>query len=159
MMSGAEVNPALLAPALAEQVRIILLHKHPTSARTRFLRYAGDTVCAFAPLPNLSQVIDGKIIHIEEPGVEFHPSPVVKAAEAMLGLERGDIEIEPDYRVRVDIPGGPVKIFLGRFTTIDPPFEHAEQINGRFIDLTQARDLPDVELQLLRKAYEVVMEG
>ena len=33
------------------------------------------------------------------------------------------------------------------------------QIQARFVDLPEARDLGDVDLLLLRKAYEVVMGG
>lgn len=140
-------------------LQLILFHKQATSARTRFLRYEDDTVCIFGPLPKLSQLMDDTIIHVEPPGVEWHPAPVIKRAEQRLGLKPGDIEIESDYHVRLEVPGGEIKVILGRFTTIDPPFERAEAINARFIDLTQARDLTAVELQLLRKAYEVVMEG
>ena len=48
-------------------------------------------------------------------------------------------------------------MLLARFTAIDPPFSAAEQLGGAFIDLTQARGLPPLELDLLRRAYEVIL--
>ena len=76
-----------------------------------------------------------------------------------MGLSFGDIEAEGEYRACVDVANGPVNIFLARFTSIDPPFELADNCRASFIDLTQARDLPQVELELLRKAYELIMGG
>jgi hypothetical protein len=59
----------------------------------------------------------------------------------------------------VDSSAGPARIFLMQFTSIDPPFDCAEKINAQFIDLTEARGLSGVELELLRQAYEYVMTG
>jgi hypothetical protein len=56
----------------------------------------------------------------------------------------------------VDAPEGLIEVFLARFTSIDPPFDWAEQHGARFIDLTQARGLRDVELQILRRAQTIV---
>jgi len=61
---------------------------------------------------------------------------------------------EGGFRAKVDAPGGLIEVFLARFTTMDPPFEWTEQHGARFIDLTQARGLPAVEPQFLRRAYE-----
>jgi hypothetical protein len=57
----------------------------------------------------------------------------------------------------VDAPEGLIEVFLARFTSIDPPFDWAEQHGARFIDLTRARGLRDVELQILRRAYEQIL--
>ena len=76
-----------------------------------------------------------------------------------LGIEAEALELEPEYEERVDTPGAVVRVYLVRFTAIDPPFELAESMDGKFIDLTQARMLSDTELLLLRRAYEVIMEG
>lgn len=143
---------------LQQQCRIILFHKHGTSARTRFLRFAENTVCAFAPLPALAQVID-ETVKVPQPTVGFHPAMQLKQAAEKLQLPDDIFELESEYVMWVDAPGGAIRILLVRLTSIDPPFEAAEAINARFIDLTQARDLSDVELLLLRRAYEVVLGG
>ena len=38
------------------------------------------------------------------------------------------------------------------------PFDAAERVGGRFIALTEGRGLPPAELDLLRRAYRVIME-
>jgi hypothetical protein len=48
-------------------------------------------------------------------------------------------------------------VLFRSFTSIDPPFAAAEAIGGRFIAITEARGLPPVELDLLRKAYEILI--
>lgn len=138
--------------------RIIFFHKHGTSARTRFLRFADDTVCAFAPLPQRAAIIDQGAIPLP-PGIESHPALLLKEGRQRLQMPEGAFELEGEYRVWVDAPGGAIRVLLVRLTDIDPPFEAAAAIGARFIDLTQARDLPAVELLLLRRAYEVILGG
>jgi len=48
-------------------------------------------------------------------------------------------------------------VLLACFTTLDPPFAAVERRGGRFIPLTDTRDLPEVERLLLRRAYEHVL--
>jgi hypothetical protein len=138
--------------------RIIFFHKHGTSARTRFLRFEDDTVCAFAPLPELSAVFE-ELDTPPQPAVESHPAMLLKKGAERLSLPGSALELEGEYNMWVDAPGGAIRVLLVRFTDIDPPFEAAEAIGARFIDLTQARDLPGAELLLLRKAYEVILGG
>lgn len=136
--------------------RLIMFHKQSTSARTRFLQLAYGGVCAFEGLPALAQALD------EPPAsgkVALHPGKLLHAAETWIGMESGSLEAEAGFKAWVDVPGGPVQVFLARFTAIDPPFEHAEARGARFIDLTQARGLPVAELALLRQAYELVLGG
>jgi len=37
-----------------------------------------------------------------------------------------------------------------------PPFVDVENLGGRFIAITEARDVGNLELALLRKAYEIL---
>lgn len=141
-----------------QHCRIILFHKHGTSARTRFLRLAENSVCGFTPLPTLAQVMD-ELDTPPNPPVETHPAIKIKEAAEYLQLPLSAFELESEYTMWVDAPGGAIRVLLVRLTDIDPPFDAAEAIGARFIDLTQARDLPAVELLLLRKAYEVVLGG
>lgn len=138
-----------------EEQRFILFHKQNSSARTRFLCLRGNTVLYPQPLPALSQTLDTFPPAVVEP----HPAMLLQGLADALGLTPHELELEPEYEERVDIPDGVVRIYLVRFTSIDPPFELAEAQQGAFIDLTQARMLPDTELLLLRRAYEVIMEG
>lgn len=134
--------------------RVILYHKQATSARTRFLKFGNDTVCAFEPLPTPAQLLEAAAGN-----TVIHPAAVLRAVEQWLGFPAGTLKAEGDFRHSVDIPGGQVQIVLAGIDTIDPPFELAGNAGACFIDLTQARGLPQVELELLRHAYELVLGG
>lgn len=134
--------------------RVILYHKQATSARTRFVKFADDTVFAFGPVAKLSQLDESSLDN-----TLAHPASVMKKTEDLLGLEGGCLKAELDYQHKVEVPGGNIHILLANITTMDPPFEAVEKAGGRFIDLTQARGLPQVELELLRHAYELVLGG
>jgi len=139
--------------------RLIFYHKQDTSARLRFLKFDSGSVCAFEPLPTLSQMIDASIDADVDEGIVTHPAQLVRDAVNRLGLEVDNMKVDAGYRANVDSSTGPVRIFLMQFTSIDPPFDCAEKINAQFIDLTEARGLSSVELELLRQAYEYVMTG
>lgn len=134
--------------------RVILYHKQATSARTRFLRFAYGSVCAFEPIPMPAQLIEedaGKMVN--------HPAAILQEVEKRLDLPAGCLKAEGEYRHTVEVPGRRIQIILANITTMDPPFEQAEKADAGFIDLTQARGLPGVELELLRHAYELVLGG
>jgi hypothetical protein len=141
--------------------RLILYHKQSTSARTRFLRFA-DSMLAFSPLPPKSAVREEGS---PQSNIVAHPAPFLRQAEQHLGLAQGALRAEADYYAEVDTgvgtgvdnPGGTVAILLAEFTAIDPPFEAAEAVGGRFVAITEARDLPAVELELVRRAYTVIL--
>jgi hypothetical protein len=132
--------------------RVILYHKHPSSARTQFLRLNG-TVCLFDGLPN----------HIE--GVEDCPEEnretdrsLLSPTEQRLGLPDGSLEIERGFLAEIETGEEPIATYLARFTSIDPPVETIAQQAGEFIAITQARSLPEAEVQLLKLAYSFIME-
>lgn len=133
--------------------RVILYHKHPTSARTRFLRFSNNSVCAFDKIPKLAQLIDKPDASL------IYPSAVLKQVEEKLGFDNETLKAEGEYLQTVEVPGETIQIILANITTMDPPVELVEKTGASFIDLTQARDLPQVELELLRHAYELVLGG
>lgn len=132
--------------------RLILIHKHATSGRVRFLCLSSGVV-AFKPLPALAALRDEDY----SPTIQFHPSAVVREAEIHLGLAEGGVEPVADFQAWVDTPEGDVPVLLAAFAGIDPPFEAAQRIQGRFIAITESRQLSDVERNLLRRAYEHVL--
>lgn len=134
--------------------RVILYHKQATSARTRFLKFAHESVCAFEPIPMPAQLLEeacGKMVN--------HPTAILQEVEQRLEFPAGSLKAEGEYRHTVEVPGRNIQIILASINTMDPPFEQAERSNACFIDLTQARGLPSVELELLRHAYELVLGG
>ena len=138
-----------------QDTRLIMFHKQATSARLRFLKLSYGGVCGFAPIPRLAQVMD------KPPAdkLALHPALLIKDAEEYLGLSSGDLEAVGEYQAFVDVPDGPIQIFLARFTTIDPPFVAARNNHAQFVELPQARDLGQVELELLREAYTLLIGG
>ncbi len=139
--------------------RFILYHKHHASARTRFLCFAQQSVLFPQPLPALSQHYDETTAEPPASVIEPHPAMLLHELATALEINVDGLELEPDYVERVDTTDGVVRVFLVRFTAIDPPFELAQKLDAAFIDLTQARTLPATELLLLRRGYEVIMEG
>lgn len=137
---------------MAQSARLILLHKHKTSGRVRFLCFSAGVV-AFRPLPGLSALRNEDY----SPTVQIHPTALMREAEIQLGLPEGAIAPEAEFAAWVDTPAGDVPILLGTFTDIDPPFAAAERTRSRFIAITESRQLTEVERQLLRRAYEHVL--
>ncbi len=134
---------------------LIIHHKHFTSARLRFLRYAEGSVLAFTRLPQLAALIEDP----DDTVVVTHPGRLLRDAEKRLGLPQGSLELEREFHLSVETPSGERPIFLARLTTIDPCFDEASAIGADFIHITEARTLPRVELELLRHAYTTVMGG
>ena len=139
-------------------VRVILYHKTPTSGKTCFLKFDDDAICALGDIPALSEILEpGEQANIDE--VVMHPSVLLKEVAQRLGHPAEQLEVDTEYHERVDVAGDCLSVFLVRFTTLDPPAELAEQLNARFISITEARSLGPAELELLRRAYVVIMEG
>ena len=134
-------------------LRLILVHKQKTSARVRFLCFPHGVV-AFDPLPALSVVEEERE---GEPPVPYHPNTGLRAAERRLKLDSGSLKAEAEYHATVQTPAGPVTVQLATLDYVDPPFEAAEAVGGRFIAITEARGCTPVELELLRRAYTVVL--
>ncbi|MCF7991112.1 MAG: hypothetical protein K9M02_11780 [Thiohalocapsa sp.] len=132
--------------------RLILYHKHGTSARTRFLRLAHGGVCGPDALP-----AGAELGADEAPAVLTHPAMLLRAAEERFHLPRGSLEPDGGFRCSVSDDGETTEVHLAHFTAIDPPFAAVDAEGACFIDLTQARGLPAVELALLRRAYEHVL--
>ena len=142
-----------VAVGFPPDLRLILAHKQKTSARVRFLRLPHGVV-AFDPLPALSVVEEeGE----GEPPVPYHPNTGLRAAEQRLGLDSGSLKAEAAFHATVQTPGGPVTVQLALLDHVDPPFQAAEAIGGRFIAITEARSRAPVELELLRRAYAVIL--
>ncbi|MFB1486691.1 MULTISPECIES: hypothetical protein [unclassified Thiocapsa] len=134
--------------------RLIMYHKQSTSARTRFLRLPYGGVCGFAALPEEAAIDEGSG---GLPKVVTHPALVLRDAEIRLGLPSGSLEMESGFRCEIAAGEERTEVFLARFTSLDPPFETAQAHGSSFIDLTQARNLPPVELDLLRRSYEKIL--
>jgi len=151
---------------LLESARVILYHKQSTSAMTRFFRLnsegevrdTGEGVLVGRPLPQLATLLDSDS-GSDSDGIVPHPGAIAAELEKWLALPAGSLQVDGDFMQLVEIPGSVVRVYLMRFTTIDPPFDHAEAVDAAFVPLTQTRGLPSVQMELLRSAYAAIMEG
>lgn len=135
--------------------RVILYHKTPTSGRTQFLKFSHGGVCGPEPLPFPAELMPQP----EENTLTLHHAQLINNVADTLGLAQDLLEPETDFHEWVDVVGGPVQVFLLKFKGMDPPFKLAQQFGGAFIELSAAQGIGSVELELLRSAYECVMEG
>lgn len=141
---------------LLESARVILYHKQSTSAMTRFFKTEKGVLIGH-PLAELARVVTDEVT--EASSVLPHPGAIATELEKWLQIPAGSLMVDADYAELIEVPGSVVRVYLMRFTTIDPPFAEAEALDASFVSLTQTRSLPQVELELLRSAYATIMEG
>lgn len=131
--------------------RVILFHKHPSSARVRFLFFTDrNSVLAFDSLPDLASVMDSSS-DIGENQIES------SILSDYFGEVAESIIFDDEFYTEVDVPNETIGVLLARFGETDPPFEFAEKINAEFRELTATRSVAPVELVLLQKAYTQIM--
>jgi len=128
----------------------VLYHKQRTSARTRFLRLGRDVVVP-EPVDD-----DGELNEIGDEGsVRRHPAAGLSQVSRELGLAPADLRVDGEPLGAIGSPGVPV--WLVEILTIDPPLAQVADCGGRFISIMEARDLPEIQRQLLRLAYERIL--
>lgn len=154
-MAASGLPSALSAMSVSTPLppRLILYHKQSTSGRTRYLRLPTG-ILAFEPMPTLSSL---KEEDAATSSIRPHPAACIRDAENHMGLPGGSLEAEAEFYAEIETPEGIVPVLLARFTTIDPPFAEAEALEGKFISLTEARGLHPIELDLARRAYELIL--
>ena len=144
------------APGTSGGARLIFAHTQSTSGRLRFVRFTHGML-GFTPFPPDASVSPAD--QSPSPAVVTLPSVYLADAEKRLGLPSGSLKIEPEFRQCVETGGARVDVHLARFTTTDPPFAAITAAGARFIAITETRGCPQVELDLLRKVYEVILGG
>lgn len=138
----------------AEAPRFILCHKHPTSARLRFLQWPHG-VLTDAGLPARAAV---KANAHGAREVRPHPAAWLNQVRLRLLLAPGALEAQTEFYEEAAWSGHTYPILLATFTATDPPQALANAICGQFIAITEARNLPEAEMELLRRAYVALME-
>ena len=136
--------------------RCILVHKQRTSARTRFLCVGRDVVFPEAP-DDACGLSDPDEPTTQSGSVLAHPASGLPALADQLGLSPGALQVEgPPLGRLLDEEGTP-PVWLVEVVTTDPPFDAASSMGGRFISIMEARHVPVVQRDLLRRAYERVL--
>jgi hypothetical protein len=130
--------------------RLLCFHKQGTSARTRFARWPHGML-AFAPPP------PGATLQKSALAARRHPADLLLDAAQRLGLPADSLRAETEFVATLETPTGDIPVLLVQFATLDPPFAAIEPHGGKFIAITEARDVGDLELALLRRAYEILI--
>ncbi len=138
------------------ETRLIIFHKHPVSARTRFLKLAYGGICGFEPLPKLAQVLDDERLEKED-NVIKHPATLINAAEQELKLDAGSLQIAGEYFERVDVPHATIHVYLAGIGGHDTPDELLQENGAKFHLITEMRGLPPAEMELLHRAYTAIL--
>jgi len=137
-VTGADVTP-----------RLLCFHKQGTSARTRFVRWPHGML-AFEPLPAGATLQKSAL-------ARRHPADVLAEAATRLGMPVNTLRADTEFEAAIATPQGEIPVLLVQFATLDPPFAAVEAQGGKFIAITEARNCAPVELELLRKAYEILI--
>ena len=137
---------------LAKNSRVILYYNGAISALTLFLQHTDDSVCAPSPLPALSSVLEGDEMSLTIANIP--PADIVSAISNAMGLPAQLLQADAGYREQVDIT-----VYLAHFNALDPPHKLMAEKGCQFKTLTELRNRPPAEMELLRRAYALVMES
>lgn len=136
----------------AIEPRLLLCHKHRTSARLHFLRFAHG-VLGFSPLPAGMRIVAARAAGT----VAIHPAAWVHQAEVTLKLDPHSLVSEPDFHAAARSAQGEIPILLACFTALDLPQACATRLGARWQLITEAKDLPEAEREILRLGYEFLI--
>lgn len=138
--------------------RFVFYHKQATSARMRFMVFDTGSVLSGAPLPTLSVLEEVERDYDEETIVAF-PANGLGAVVDGMGIDKKDVAMKFPDVATVQTPQANLPVHGVQFTNIDPPFDEIEKVGGKFIEMTQARQLHHVDMEIVRRIYVHEMGG
>ena len=142
---------------LAKSSRVILYYNGAISALTLFVQHPHESVCTPSPLPALSSVLEEDEMPLNI--AHTAPATIVSAISNAMGLPANLLQANTAYREHVDTPGGIITVYLAQFNALDPPRQLMSEKGCTFKTLTELRNRPPAEMELLRRAYALVMES
>lgn len=129
--------------------RVLLCHKHPVSARLRFLVPSNGGVCLPWHLPGLSVLAE------DAAGlVDVHPSLMLPVLAELLSLPLARLFVVPGFGVVLEQPGGLMPVYLASLEGNDVP---EAPVGLRWIELPDSIPMPWLDRELLRRAYEFLI--
>lgn len=135
---------------------LIILYKGDISALTLFCQQADGNTC-FPPLPLLAVTVPE---HEKKPqSFDLYPTKWVQMINRQLSLDDDLLAPEPGFYEQVDTPKGLATVYLARFQLLDPPHAIMAARNCKMQPLTALIGRPPAEMELLRRAYNRVMES
>ncbi len=142
---------------LLKSSRVILYYNGAISALTLFVQHPDESVCTPSPLPLLSSVLEDDEMTLNSSHTA--PAYIVSAIGQTMGLPANLLQANTGYREQVDTPGGIITVYLAQFNTLEPPRQLMAEKGCKFKTLTELRTRPPAEMELLRRAYALVMES
>ena len=142
---------------LSKFTRVILYYNGAISALTLFLQHPDESICTPSPLPALSLVLEDD--EMPQTIDLMAPAKIVRAISKTMDLDEDLLQANTAYRQQVDAPGGIITVYLARFNVLDPPRQLMAEKGCQFRTLTELRNRPPAEMELLRRAYALVMES
>jgi len=142
---------------LAKTSRVILYYNGAISGLTLFVQHPDESVCTSSPLPALSSVLEEDEMSLNI--LNTPPASIVCAISNAMGLPANLLQANTGYREQVDTLGGIITVYLAHFNALDPPRQLMADKGCKFRTLTELRNRPSAEMELLRRAYVLVMES
>jgi len=142
---------------LSKSSRVILYYNGAISALTLFVQHPDESVCTPSPLPALSSVLEEDEVPLNIGNIP--PASIVSAISNAMGLPANLLQANIGYREHVDTPNGIITVYLAYFNALDPPRQLMAEKGCKFRTLTELRNRPPAEMELLRRAYALVMES
>ncbi|MDO8828094.1 hypothetical protein [Methylophaga sp.] len=135
---------------------IMLYYKGDISALTLFCQFEDGGIC-YPPLPKLSSILDAGDVQPEV--MDLDGTKLIKQINELWGLDDELVVPEPGFYQQIETAKGIATVYLARFKILDPPNEIVLQNNAKLLRLTELVGRLPTEMELLRRAYTVLMEG
>jgi hypothetical protein len=142
---------------LLKRSRVIFYYNSAISGSTLFAQHASNSVCSPTPLPSLSSVLDEDEVSLSI--VHTPPADVTSIISHTMKLPAHLLQANTAFREQVDTPEGIITVYLAHFKALNPPHQLMAEKGGKLKTLTELRNSPPVELELLRRAYVLLMES
>jgi len=128
--------------------RILLCHKHPVSARLRFLIPTEGGVVLPQALPRLAVIAEA-----QEAPVQCHPASALRSLQEAMALD-WQLELVGEFQLNMEVPGQILPVYLAALSGHELP---PAPPGTRWIELPQSIGMPWLDRELLRRIYEVLI--
>lgn len=134
--------------------RLILCHFDTYSAALLFARY-GTSVITPTPLPDGASAIP----EITSPEAQYDSGAALNALAEHYGLDTTQLTLVDGFQEWLSGAENPIRIHLARFTTFEAPRDAISSHGGVFKPISEMRGTAAVELNLLRRAFNLFVGG